>query len=98
MKQFEKFELSLKTFRGFISKDPEIRYNNDGKSVTTFSLPLKKSKDDEATWLNCEAWGRLSEVIAETYHKGDSITVQGYLKQEEYKDKTYVKLVVLMAM
>ena len=98
MKQFEQFELQLKTFRGFLSDEPSIKYLESGASVTTFSLPLKKSKDDEATWLNCVCWGRLSETIAETYHKSDSITVQGYLKQEEYKDKTYVKLVVLLAM
>lgn len=97
MEQFEKFEKELKTFSGYIAKDVEMKYFDNGGAVAKFVLPLKAKKEDEATWLNVEIFNKLAEKIAEDYKKGDFITVSGYFKESEYKGKKYVTLVGLLA-
>ena len=89
MKEFEQFE--EKVFSGFIS-EPEIKYLDSGASVTKFSIPLKKQKDDEPVWLNCEIWNK--DTFAEEHKKGDFVTVIGRLTKEEYQEKIYTKFKV----
>ena len=93
MENFSDFE--LKWFHGYLSKDVEIKYFESGKAIATFSLPLKKSKDGDTTWLNCEAWGDLAEDIADVYKKGSGIIVAGTFKTSEYNGKSYTKLSVV---
>ena len=88
------FEKHYTTFNGYLSADPEIKYYENGKCKTKFSLPLKKQKDDDAVWLNCEAWGKLGERIAENYTKGDEITVIGYFIESQYNEKIYNNFIV----
>lgn len=97
MEEFKQFEIETHTFGGFISKDPEFKYNDNGSCVVKFSLPLKKKKDDEAVWLNCEAWQQLGEYIAEKFKKGDFINVTGRFKTSEYNGKTYTVFSVMFA-
>lgn len=87
--------LALSFFKGYLSKDPELQYFESGKCCVSFSLPLKKSKDDEAVWLNCKAWGEMAETISDTFTKGDGIMVGGTLQETEYKGKTYITLNVV---
>jgi single-strand DNA-binding protein len=95
MEQFAQFE--NKIYNGYLSADPEIKFFDSGSSITKFSIPLKNNKDDEAVWLNCEAWGKTGEEIANTYSKGDQITVIGKFKKETYQDKEYTKFNVSKA-
>lgn len=83
--EFEQFEQKLKIFNGYITQ-PEVRYFENGKCKCSFAIPLKKNKEDETTWLNCEAWGRNAEKVGEL-KKGDEVLVFGYFKESEYKDK-----------
>lgn len=85
--EFEELKANLDIFYGFISQYPEIRYFESGKCKATFAIPLKKNKDDEAKWLNCECWGKTAEKISENYKKGDEVIVLGNFKENEYKDK-----------
>ena len=75
--EFEQFEQKLKIFNGYITQ-PEVRYFENGKCKCSFAIPLKKNKEDEPTWLNCEAWGRNAEKVGEL-KKGDEVLVFGYL-------------------
>ena len=84
--EFEEFKLNLDIYGGYLSADAELRYFESGKCKATFSIPLKKHKEDEAKWLNCECWGTLAEKAGEL-KKGEEVLVFGYLKESEYKDK-----------
>lgn len=95
LEKFEQFEKQYKTFNGFLSADPDIRYFEKGCKCT-FALPLKN--ENETIWLNCEAWNNIAEMIAGTYKKCDEIVVMGYFKESEYNGKQYVNFVVKMAM
>ena len=96
MEKFEAFELKLKWFSGYMNA-PEIKYFEQGTVKTTFSIPLKKKKEDEPVWLNCIAWGTLAEELGEKA-KGTNITVGGYFEEREYNGKTYLDFVVKVAM
>lgn len=94
MKQFEQFKQNLDWFSGYIT-EPKIDYTENGKSKTTFAIPLKKKKEDEAIFLNCVLWK--NEEFAEKHKKGDNVTVGGYFVENEYKGKKYISFVVKIA-
>ena len=94
-KEFEQYERQLKTFSGFIT-EPQIQYYNSGAIRTTFAISLKKNKEDKPLFLNCVAWSKLAEKIAE-YPKGANLTVSGYFKEDENNGKKYISFVVLFA-
>lgn len=85
MEKYNDFKLNLDVFGGFITA-PDVRYFENGKVKTTFAIPLKKDKDREPLWLNCECWGKLAEKVGEL-EKGTEILVFGYFKEDEYKNK-----------
>ncbi|MBO7696206.1 MAG: single-stranded DNA-binding protein [Methanobrevibacter sp.] len=86
--KFNEFELRLKWFSGYIS-EPNIQYFEKGSCKTSFSIPLKKQKDDDPCWLNCVAWNKLAEQAGDI-KKGELITVGGYFSEREYNDKKYL--------
>ena len=86
---YEQFE--LKAFTGNIT-EPKIDYTDTGKSKTTFAIPLKKKKEDEAIWLNCVLWN--DENFAEKCKKGDSVILYGTFTENEYKGKVYTNFIV----
>ena len=92
MEKLLEHALDLKWFSGFLSANPEVRYFESGGCLCTMSVALKKNKDDETTWLNCEAWGNGAEELSETFKKGDKVLVCGTFKKTEYNNKTYYKL------
>ena len=96
MEKFEAHELHLKWFAGYMNK-PEIKYLESGSIKTTFSIPLKKKKEDEPVWLNCVAWGKLAEHVAE-FEKGSFVTVGGYFEEREYDGKKYLDFVTKVFM
>lgn len=99
MEKFKDFEKNYKTFTGWLMRDPEIKYFESSKVCCQFTIPLKKNKDDEPIYLNCETWNPiLSETISERYLKGAEITVMGYFIENEYNGKKYLKFNVKIAM
>lgn len=86
MTGFSNYE--LKTFVGYSAKDAEISYYESGNCKATFSLPLKKNKNDEPLWLNIQAWGNLAESVSEKVKRGSKVIVVGTLSTSEYNGKT----------
>ena len=74
--------------------DPELRYANNGNSVTNFRVACNSRRknqqtgqweDGDTTFLSVSAWGGLGENIAADFKKGQKITVTGQLKQRDYE-------------
>jgi single-strand DNA-binding protein len=80
---------------GNITRQPEIRFTPKGVAVTQITIAVnRKWKDasteaekEEVTFVECTAFGRIAEVIAETHKKGDPIFVAGRLRTESWEDK-----------
>ncbi len=69
---------------GRITKDPELKYTNNGKGNTRFTLAVQRNKD-EADFINCVAWEKTAENIAEYFKKGSQIAVQGAIRTGSYE-------------
>lgn len=78
---------------GNLTRDVEIR-NAGSSQVGNFGLAINrkwKDKDgqqqEDVVFVDCEAWGRTAEVIAQYHGKGDRILVEGRLKFDSWEDK-----------
>lgn len=69
---------------GRITKDPELKYTNNGKGNTRFTLAVQRNKD-ETDFVNCVAWEKTAENIAEYFKKGSQIAVQGAIRTGNYE-------------
>ena len=67
MEKLLEHALDLKWFKGILSETQKLSYFENGGCLCTMSVALKKNKDDETTWLNCEAWGNGAEELSETF-------------------------------
>ena len=76
--------MNIAILMGRMAKDPELRYTSGGKAYTNFTLAVQKTKD-EADFVNCVAWEKTAETIAEYFRKGRKILVQGRLNVSSYE-------------
>lgn len=80
---------------GNLTRDPEIKYTPKGTAIAVFGLATNRSytlengeKREEVTFVDCEAYARLAEVIGEYCKKGKPLFVEGRLKLDTWDDKT----------
>lgn len=69
---------------GRITKDPELKYTNNGKGNTRFTLAVQRNKE-ETDFINCVAWEKTAENIAEYFKKGSQIAIQGAIRTGSYE-------------
>ena len=74
--------------------DPELRYANNGNSVTNFRVACNSRRknqqtgqweDWDTTFLSVSAFGGLCENVAARFKKGQRVNIAGQLKQREYE-------------
>ncbi len=73
---------------GNLTADPESKKIGNGKTVTTFSVAVNHSwdeNDSEVSFLDIETWDKSAEYCAEYLKKGRSVTVIGQIKQDRWK-------------
>jgi single-strand DNA-binding protein len=73
---------------GRLTKNPELKSLNTGKSVATFGLAVnRRFSKDEADFFNCCAWEKTAEFITNNFTKGSQIAIIGRFETKVYKDK-----------
>ena len=79
---------------GNITRDIELKQIPSGQAVATIGLAVnrrfktREGEDrEETTFVDCEAWGRTAEVIAQYFQKGRPIFIEGRLKLDTWEDK-----------
>lgn len=79
---------------GNLTRDPEMRYLPNNMPVAAFGLAINrkwKNKDgqqqEETTFVDCEAFGRVAEIVNEYVRKGSPLYVEGRLKLDQWQDK-----------
>lgn len=84
---------------GRVSRDPEYKTFDSGKSKTGFSILYGEdaaNKDEngrpKGLFLNVECWGAVARDAC-MLQKGDYITATGRVDQHEYNGKTYTTFV-----
>lgn len=79
---------------GNLTRDPELRSTTSGSSVASFALAITRNwnnaqgeRQEETSFIDCEAWGRTGETIAKYVQKGRQLLVSGRLRQDTWQDK-----------
>ena len=76
---------------GRLTKDPEIRYTNNGKTVGSFSIAVdrrfKSEGQPEADFFNCTTFGKQAEFVEKYLKKGTKILIVGRIQTGSYTNK-----------
>lgn len=84
--------MNFVTISGRLGKDPEIRYTQNQKAFTFFSLAVRRG--EQTDWFDVQAWDKLAENMSKSLKKGSSVVISGRLETSQDKDgKTRVKIV-----
>lgn len=80
------------TILGRLTKDPEIRSTNSGKSVAQFTLAvdrpfLNQQGQREADFIPVVIWGKTAELVGNSCAKGHRLLVEGRLQIRSYDGK-----------
>src|ERR671939_2021674 len=72
---------------GNLTRDPELRFTNDGVPVCSFGLAVNRvrSRNEEVDFFDVSAWRELGETIANYKKKGDPILVEGKLQYRTWE-------------
>jgi single-strand DNA-binding protein len=81
---------------GNLTRDPEVRYIPSGSAVCDIGVAVNRSwydkqsnsRKEEVCFVDVTLWGRTAEVAGEYLSKGRSVHIEGYLKMDEWQDKT----------
>lgn len=75
-------------FIGRVTKDIELRATKNGTNVCNIGLALmRKSKDEETTFLNIIAYNKTAELCRDYVKKGDLIAIDCYVKNNNWEDE-----------
>ena len=78
---------------GRLTKDPELKYSQAGKAYCRFTVAVNRDfNKDEADFINCVAWGKTAETIAEWLGKGRRIAIVGRIQTGNYENKNGEKV------
>ncbi len=76
---------------GYLGRDPEMRYTQDGTPVTNFSVATTRkwsrqdgTQVDETVWFRVSAWRRQAETCNEYLKKGSPVLIEGRLTANEF--------------
>jgi single-strand DNA-binding protein len=76
---------------GRLTNDPDLRTTQNGTQSVKFSLAVnrknKQPNQPDADFINCVAFGKTAETIAQYLHKGSLIGVEGRLQTGKYDNQ-----------
>ena len=80
---------------GRLTKEPELKYTKDGKGYCNFTLAVSRDfKKDETDFINCVAWDKRAEELANYVKKGNKFGVIGRLQIDKNNEIFYTKIAV----
>ena len=70
-----------------LTSDPELRTTQGGKTVAKFSVAwnTRWGGEEKAHYLDCTAWGKTAEVLAQHAGKGSQLVIDGRLEQDRWE-------------
>ena len=72
---------------GRLTRDPEMRHTNSGTPVTSFSIAIDNGYGDNkrTDFVNCIAWNKTAEFVANYFTKGKMIIVIGRITTRSWE-------------
>ena len=81
-------------FSGRIGNDVELKYTPKGTPVVRFVVACDRRYKDETeqwqtatSWIDCVAWRKWAEFIANQTHKGSAVIVEGRIETRNWTDQ-----------
>lgn len=71
---------------GRLARNPELRYTNNNKSVTSFTVAVNRIGQENADFINCAVWNAQAENLCKYQEKGSLIGIVGSLRVDQYQD------------
>lgn len=78
---------------GNLTRDVELKHTPSNQAVANIGLAMNRQyqtregeRREETTFVDCEAWGRQAEVMAQYLSKGRPVFIQGRLKLDTWQD------------
>lgn len=76
---------------GRITRDIDLKKTPNGASVIQFTLAcnrkVKQQGQPDADFINCVAWNKVADIMAQYLHKGSLIGVEGRIQTRSYDDR-----------
>ena len=79
---------------GNLTRDPEVRYTSSGTAIAKLGMAVNRywrnqegQQQEEATFVDVDAFGKQAETIGQYLKKGRPIMVEGRLKLDQWDDK-----------
>ena len=76
---------------GRLTKDPELKYTASGVAMARFTIAVnrqfKKEGQQDADFINCVAWRKTAENLANFQKKGNLIGIIGSIQSGSYEGK-----------
>mgnify|MGYP000029624003 CR=1 FL=1 len=93
--------MNLVILKGRLTKSPTLLFGKSGTAYTSINIAVdrySKDKNSNADFINCIAFGKTAELIAERFTKGQEILIEGNLKIDVFEkdDKREYKTFVLI--
>lgn len=88
--------MNVVTLMGRLSKDPELRYSPQGMANTRITVAVDRGYNQQkrqeveaqnqptADFINCVAFGKTAELIANYFNKGNRIGLEGRIQTGSY--------------
>ena len=79
-------DLATITMTGRLTRDPETTQANK-YSVVKFAIAVNGFKKEDVSFFDCEAWGKVGEIVQEYCQKGKQIAIAGSIRIDRWQDK-----------
>lgn len=84
------FNINKSILGGRLTADPELKQTASGISACTFTIAVNRryAKDgqQDADFINCQAWRQTAEFICKYFKKGSSIAIAGSIQTRNWTD------------
>lgn len=91
---------------GNLTRDVQVKHTANNTAVANLGLAVNRryrnsagEMQEEATFVDCEAWGRTAETMGKYLAKGRPVFIEGRLRLDEWQDREgnrRTKLVVVV--
>jgi single-strand DNA-binding protein len=79
---------------GRLTRDPEVKYLSSGNAFCAWGIAVNRYYNDnngerqqEVCFIDCKAFGRQAEIVAEYVTKGNPLFVEGRLSFYQFEDE-----------
>ena len=77
---------------GRLTRDPDLRYTSNGHAVANFTVAVNRpfrndQGEQEADFIDCVAWRKQAENLANYMRKGSLVGVDGRIQTRSYENQ-----------